>query len=62
MTFEDRLELIAGSSTTPETRNLLSMPESIRARLAELEIENLRLQRLVAELLMKNQLLRGSPE
>jgi hypothetical protein len=32
--------------------------EAVRSRLVELEVENTRLQRLVAELLMKNQQLR----
>lgn len=61
MSDQDQLEL-ATSSTRAERRNLASVPESIRVKIAELETENLRLQRLVAELLLKNQLLRGMPE
>ncbi len=40
------------------TKSSLSMATSDSARIAELEFENARLQRLVAELVLKNQKLR----
>jgi hypothetical protein len=61
MTYEKRRESVADPPKSPEVRNHLSLPESIRTRIAELETENLRLQRLVSELLLKNQLLREAP-
>lgn len=48
-------------STISTTRSHTS-PISIDFRVMELEIENLRLQRLVAELLLKNQQLRKHGE
>jgi hypothetical protein len=61
MTSEKRRESVADQPGSLEARNHLSLPESIRIRMAELETENLRLQRLVGELLLKNQLLREVP-
>lgn len=40
----------------------LTSPNSVDFRVMELELENLRLQRLVAELLLKNQQLRKQAE
>jgi len=61
MSDQDQMEL-ATSLTRAERRNLVSVPDSLSGQIAELETENLRLQRLVAELLLKNQKLRGAPE
>jgi hypothetical protein len=61
MTYEKFQESAADSPTSPEVRNHLSLSESFQTRIAALETENLRLQRLVSELLLKNQLLREAP-
>ncbi|MEG9438988.1 hypothetical protein JAO29_22860 [Edaphobacter sp. HDX4] len=66
MTFEDIIEPSIGQLATPvgtvDTLTLRSLPASIRSHIAELEMENTRLQRVVAELLLKNQKLRGVSE
>jgi hypothetical protein len=54
MTSENTFRTIPGPASHPSP----SLPGTIEARIAELERENLRLQRLVAELLFKNQMLR----
>jgi hypothetical protein len=63
-----------GSSIAPNTpqdahdpslsrpRHTVSLPSSTDLRMMELEMENSRLQRLVAELLFKNQQLRKEQE
>lgn len=63
-----------GSSIAPNTpqdahdaslsrqRHTVTSPSSIDLRMMELEMENSRLQRLVAELLFKNQQLRKEQE
>ncbi|MEO6815863.1 MAG: hypothetical protein ABI177_04120 [Edaphobacter sp.] len=56
-----------GSQHQPQNSTLVATkghksPISIDFRVMELEIENLRLQRLVAELLLKNQKLREDEE
>ena len=43
-----------------EEKSLSREVDAVMARLMELEYENSRLQRLVSELLMKNQQLRGA--
>lgn len=50
------------SHLTPSPRQGHASPISIDFRVMELEIENSRLQRLVAELLLKNQQLRKHDE
>jgi hypothetical protein len=66
MTFEDIIEPSIGQLATPartfDTLTLRSLPASIRSHISELEMENARLQRVVAELLLKNQKLRGVSE
>lgn len=66
MTFEDIVKPSMHQLTVHpkalDSRSLLSLPDSIRSRISDLETENLRLQKLVAELLLKNQQLRGVPD
>lgn len=53
MTNEETFRIQPGASSHPS-----AVHNPAEARIAELEMENLRLQRLVAELLIKNQQLR----
>jgi hypothetical protein len=69
MTNKEGLKVASTSSGYPVTTlpnafesDLSLAPVATKARIAELEIENNRLQRLVAELLLKNQQLRGPAE
>lgn len=66
MTNEVSGGIAPGHTGRPVTRSPISDSSDLAAirggaesRIAELEIENIRLQRLVAELLLKNQQLRG---
>lgn len=65
MTNKEGLRVASDSPGYPVTTlpnafegDLSLAPVATKARIAELEIENIRLQRLVAELLLKNQQLR----
>ena len=61
MTTEDHQKSKRNFLAQPETlksRDPLSLHDSARDQLDELQTENVRLQRLVAELLLKNQRLR----
>jgi hypothetical protein len=69
MTNKEGLKVASASSGYPVTTlpnafegDLSLAPVATKARIAELEIENNRLQRLVAELLLKNQQLRRPAE
>jgi hypothetical protein len=66
MTFEEilkpSLDQLNSRTGTGDNRIPLSLPAHIHSRIAELETENNRLQRLVAELILKNQKLRGVSE
>lgn len=65
MTNEDRGGIAPGYAARPAHRSpvsdsgdLAAVRKGIDSRIVELEVENIRLQRLVAELLLKNQQLR----
>ena len=63
MTKEEILKVMPGHSAAIPLTALARADRgeetgSMEARMAELEVENMRLQRLVAELLIKNQQLR----
>jgi hypothetical protein len=67
MTKEETLKIMHGHSAAIPHAALAGFDRindgrSIEARMAELEVENIRLQRLVAELLLKNQQLRRSED
>ena len=63
MTKEEALKIMLGYSAAISPATLAFVDGTIcgsptEVRIAELEVENIRLQRLVAELLLKNQQLR----
>lgn len=53
MTREEAIQIVSDHASHPST-----LHAAVQNRILELEIENTRLQRLVAELLLKNQQLR----
>ena len=67
MTKEETLKILSGHSAAIPPGALGSVDRfggggSIEARIAQLEVENTRLQKLVAELLLRNQQLRRSED
>ncbi|HEY2038636.1 MAG TPA: hypothetical protein VGG95_03170 [Edaphobacter sp.] len=62
MSKEEVLKIMHGHSAAIPSATLAGFDRTspVETRITELEVENIRLQRLVAELLLKNQQLRKS--